>query len=202
MIRDRDGLSNEQIKALEEKGRIKCLKKRHIENYFLDSDILFKVAERLCLTTINPEITKVSVESKIKEIAAKTLNYNLLQNIKEYLGLNHGFEIPTIREVESKTLEAVGTEMLSEVQASLGQLSNALSETNLKQWIKTEEIRLKNCLETGEWKSQFHGKPIFSKLCSEVLKDDPLKIRQAYVDIALKENPQVFKDIIEILASF
>ena len=36
MIRDRDGLSSGQIQALEANGRIKSLKKRHIENYFLD----------------------------------------------------------------------------------------------------------------------------------------------------------------------
>ena len=53
MIRDRDGLSDEQILALEKNGRIKCLKRRHIENYFLDDEVLFKVAQRLYLTESN-----------------------------------------------------------------------------------------------------------------------------------------------------
>ncbi len=47
MIRDGDGLSKKQIELLENNGRFKCLKRRHIENYFLDEEILFKVANEI-----------------------------------------------------------------------------------------------------------------------------------------------------------
>ncbi len=45
MVRDRDGLTEEQIKSLEENARFRCLRRRHIENYFFDEDVLALVAK-------------------------------------------------------------------------------------------------------------------------------------------------------------
>ena len=38
--------------------------------------------------------------------------------------------------------------------------------------------------------------------CSSILGEDKLKIRQAYIDIALAEKPDVFEDIQTIFKSF
>ena len=46
------------------------------------------------------------------------------------------------------------------------------------------------------------GKIIFLKLCASILRDDPLKIRHAYVDIALAKKESVFEDLINIFKSF
>jgi hypothetical protein len=202
MVRDRDGLSESQIQNIEKNGKIKCLKKRHIENYFLDSEILYKVVERLCLTAVNPSLNKDSIENEIKRIAAESLNYNLSQNIKEHIGFKYHIRVPTVKSVENKSLDEIKNEVISNMQSLLNELTGELSKNNLEQWISDETVRLQNSLQDFSWKDRFHGKFIFSKLCSDVLKDDLLKIRQAYVEIALEEKPKVFKDIIEIFKSF
>lgn len=202
MIRDRDGLDDKQIQELEKNGRVRCLKRRHIENYFLDSEILFKVAEKLYLTTANPSLTKEIIESETKRIANETLNFNLLKNTKEYLGLNHYFKIPTVKSVETKNITNIKTEIINGVKNSLNILSSGLDETIFATWLDKEELRLNELLETDDWKNEFQGKIIFTKLCADVLKDDPLRIRQAYVDVALLDKPIIFEDITNIFKEF
>lgn len=202
MIRDRDGLSDEQVENLENSGKIKCLKKRHLENYFLDSEILFKVAERFCITEKKSELTKDFIEGKMKEIATESLKLNLLQNTKEYLALNHNFEIPTIRAIEKKDLETIKSEMTSSTLNSISKLSTDLSEINLKQWMNSEQIRLETALTSDDWKNEFQGKEIFSIFCSRIFEEDKIKVRKAYIDIALAEKPLLFNDIKEIFDNF
>jgi ABC-type cobalamin/Fe3+-siderophores transport system ATPase subunit len=202
MIRDRDGLDSKQITELEKGGRIKCLKKRHIENYFLDHEVLFKVSEILYLTSTNPSLTSAYIESEIKKIAISSINFNLLKNTKEYLALNHFFKIPNVKSIDTKTIEVIKDEIAAGVKSSLGLLSTGLNEITFKAWVDSEQTRLEKLLTTDEWKNEFQGKIIFSKLCSDILKEDPLRVRQAYVDIALKEKPEVFDDITTIYKSF
>lgn len=198
MIRDRDGLSDTQVNTIEANGRIKCLKRRHIENYFLDAEILFKVAEQLYLTANNEELTQDLIKSELKRIAEESINFNLFKNYKEYLNINFHFVAPSVRKVETKTTDNVKQELVDGVQLSLDNLTTELESEKVSDWINTEELRLKEMLETDDWINNFQGKLIFSKICSDVLKDDLLRIKQAYVDIALMQKPDALKDLVEI----
>lgn len=202
MIRDRDGLDSKQIAEIEKGGRVRCLKRRHIENYFLDAEVLFKVAEKLYLTAVDTTLSEANIEAATKDIAERTLNFNLLKNTKEYLTLNHFFKVPTVKSVETKSIADVKTEIVNGVKLNLTALSTGLNEVTFTTWLDNEEQRLKSLLTTDEWKKEFQGKIIFSKLCSDILKVDPLRARQAYVDIALAEKQQVFDEVITILKTF
>ncbi len=198
MIRDRDGLSDSQVNSIEVNGRIKCLKRRHIENYFLDDEILFKVAEQLYLTTDNEELTQELIKVELKRIAEESINFNLFKNYKEYLNVNFHFSPPRVRRVETKTTDEVKQELIDGVQHNLDILTSELESEKVSSWISNEEVRLKEMLETDQWVDSFQGKLIFSKICSDVLKGDIVRVRQAYVDIALKQKPEVLKDLLEI----
>ncbi len=202
MVRDRDGLSLSQIEEIEKGGRIRCLKRRQIENYFLDAEVLFRVSETLYLTSTNPQLTVEFIESEIKRLATDTLKTSLLKNTKEYLALNHFFKVPTVKSLATKTESEVKNELVTGVQNALQELSSNLAENIIIEWLNAEEFRLRNALQTEDWKSEFHGKVIFARLCGEVLGQDPIRVRQAYVDIALKDKPKVFEDILEIFQKF
>jgi len=202
MIRDRDGLSDVQITEIEASGKIKCLKKRHIENYFLDSEILFKVAEKFYITTEYPEITQDFINQKLKEIATNQIKLNLLQNTKEYLTLNHNFDIPTVKSLSTKDLETIKREMQESVDSSINTLSTGLVKDKIKGWMSVEQKSLEEKLKTDEWGKSFQGKQIFSVFCGSILKTDHLKIRQAYIDVGLEEKPEVFNDIKDIFEAF
>lgn len=202
MIRDKDGLSVAQITALEKNGRIKCLKKRHLENYFLDAEILFKVAQKLYITITKPEITQQYIEDNLKNIASEQTKLNLLQNTKEYITTNHNFNIPTVKSLDTKDVSGVISEFSLDTSSELNQLSANLSEATIATWMNSEKKRLDESIANGKWKDEFRGKNIFSRFCSDILGEDKIKIRQAYIDVALAEKPTAFEDIRLIFESF
>ena len=198
MIRDRDGLSDNQVCILEKNGRIKCLKRRHIENYFLDDEVLFMVAQRLYLTEGNPTLTKQYITESIKKIAEESLGFNIYKNTKDYLTLNHFLQSPTVKSIETKTLDKVKDEIISSITSNRSALVKEISDEAILDWVNTEETRLKEKLLNGGWLNEFQGKYIFSQVCGGVLKADQMRIRQAYVDIALVSKPAVFSDVTEM----
>lgn len=202
MIRDKDGLSDTQITNLEQNGRIKCLRKRHIENHFLDSEVLFKVAQKLYLTTTKREITQEYIEDQLKSIASEQVKLNLLQNTKEHIATSHNFNIPTVKSLDVKSCDNIIIEFSIEISKTLKDLAGNLSDATLKNWMNAEKTRLEEALNNDTWRDEFRGKSIFSKLCSDVLGDDKIRIRQAYIDIALEEKPEIFEDIKIIFESF
>lgn len=195
MIRDRDGLSDAQVSALENNGRIKCLKRRHIENYFLDDEVLFKVAQRLYLTNSNPSLTREYIADSIKQIAENSLGYNIYKNAKDYLSLNYFLRSPTVKLLETKDIEQMKKELVGSVAENVDALSTSLSEKTFRQWVDSEESRLKENISSGAWLNDFQGKYIFSRLCGTVLKEEKIRVRHAYIDIALTEKPEVFAEV-------
>lgn len=198
MIRDRDGLSDDQVTALERNGRIKCLKRRHVENYFLDDEVLFMVANRLYLIEGNPLLTREFIAEAIKKIAEESLGFNVYKNTKEQLALNHFLRAPAVKSLETKSLEQIKAEILASITTNRDALVDEISNDKVQDWVNIEEVKLKGKLANGEWLNDFQGKYIFSRVCGSVLKADPIRIRHAYVDIALAEKPAVLSDLTEL----
>lgn len=195
MVRDRDGLSDAQVSILEKNGRIKCLKRRHIENYFLDDEVLFMVAERLYLKEGNPKLTKEYIAESLNKIAEESLGFNIYKNTKDYLSLNYFLQLPTVKSIETKSLDIVKGEIVASIISNRDALMNEITDEAISTWVSAEETRLKRKLQDGEWINEFQGKHIFSLLCGGILKADQLRVRQAYVDIALADKPAVFSDV-------
>lgn len=202
MIRDRDGLDQAQVAEIERSCRIRCLPRRHIENYFLDPEILFRVAEKFYIVATLNHLSPEFIENETRKIAEKTLKFNLLQNTKDYLALNHFFKIPTVRALETKTNSQVKEEIIGGITSALGTLSGSLEPSSVAAWLDAEENRLTALLASNAWRNEFQGKVIFAKVCGDVLKTDPVRVRQAYVDIALAEKPSALDDVIQIIKAF
>lgn len=198
MVRDRDGLSDEQVAALEKNGRIKCLKRRHIENYFLDDEVLFMVAQRLYLTEGNPSLTREHIAETTKKIAEESLGFNVYKNAKDYLSFNHFLRSPTVKSLETKTIDKIKEEIVASITLNRDALVNEISNETIQAWVSAEESRLRGKLHNGGWLNDFQGKYIFSRICGEILKADQIRVRHAYVDIALAERPAVLSEIAEM----
>lgn len=198
MIRDRDGLIDEQVSVLEKNGRIKCLKRRHVENYFLDDEVLFMVAERLYLIEGNPALTREYIAESTKKIAEASLGFNVYKNVKDHLTFNHFMRSPTVKSLETKTIDAIKEEIVASITLNRNTFAYEIRDEAIREWVNTEGSRLKEKLLNGGWLNDFQGKYIFSRLCSEILKSDQMRIRHAYVDIALAEKPSVLAEIAEM----
>lgn len=199
MIRDRDGLSDEQISSLEKNPRFKCLRRRHVENYFLDENVLCLVAERLYLDT---EWTKADfVEEKLKEIAESLLNVSILLSMKQYITLNGTIDSPRVANAREKSVEDIQSEFISLVEGSHSEVDEVCNSKNLAKKFNDEQIRFQKSLKGSTWKVLFPGKLIFNNYCG-MLKQSPNQVRQAYLDIAIMQNSKTFNEIRNILTSF
>ncbi|WP_417888161.1 AAA family ATPase [Zunongwangia sp.] len=198
MLRDRDGLRQDQIDELEEGKKLICLKRRHIENYFLNEEILHKVANHLYLNKNGTNITVEQIKSEMKRIAKETISFNLYKNFKEHIGANYSIKVPKVTSINQKTLEEVKSLISDGLENNLNLLSDELEKSKTSEWLENEKSRLEDLLDSDDWKSEFQGKIIFSKLCSEVLKGNTLSIRECYVDIALAEKDSGILELAEI----
>ncbi len=199
MIRDRDGLSEQQINDLESNSTLRCLKKRHLENYFLDSTILAKVAERFCLD--DKWKTKKNIDDELKKVCDESLQEALDLLIKDFLKIKLNIPIPKPKAIQGKTTQQLSDDFVKGITQSIGHLNTELTKEKLDKEFKSIENKLKECMKTNEWKNVFPGKILFRKICTS-LGADKDKVRQAYIQIALEDNSDVFKDIKEIFNQF
>ncbi|WP_439185172.1 AAA family ATPase [Carboxylicivirga taeanensis] len=197
MVRDRDGLRQEQITSIEASGHIFCLKRRHIENYFLDEEILRKVVVHLYLDK-NKDLTEEFIKIETKRIATETLSFNLIKNFKDYLSANYSLKAPKVNIGNNMPVDTIINEILDGFEAEINKLTVELDRTKTERWLKQEKVRLENLLSGENWENEFQGKPIFARLCGEILKADHVRIRECYIDIALEHKPEILKDLIQI----
>ena len=199
MIRDRDGLTNEQISTLQENPGFKCLRRRHLENYFLDAEVLSLVAKHFYLDSdwANIDI----VEKKLKEIAESLLNHSVLLTMKQHVTLNGTIDSPRVANANEKSADDIELEFLSLVDESVSEVNTVCGSDNLKKKFSRERTRLQKSLEKNTWKVLFPGKLIFNIYCG-ILEVSPNQVRQAYLDIAIKKKPNIFNEINNILIGF
>lgn len=201
MVRDRDGLTDDAVAEIEANAHVRCLKRRHIENYFLDSDVLAKVAQRFCLPA--RWHAPATIESKLLDIAQRSFNDAYVLSMKEFLRVNRSFEIPKVKDTQIKSHEQVEDEFLAGTFVALQNQFQKLQETQLREIFGHEKARLQSSLGSGLWRWVFPGKLIFERFCGqEGFVTDSTRVRQAYVEIALDEKPQVFQEIADIFARF
>jgi len=198
MLRDRDGLRQDQIDELEEGQKLICLKRRHIENYFLNASVLHKVAKHLYLEKDGLDISESHISSELKRIATETIGFNLYKNFKEHVGANYSIKVPKVNSIESKTLDEIKSLIAHGLNENISNLSTDFEESKTLDWLNNEQTRLTQLLTTDNWMIEFQGKIIFSRLCGEVLKGNALSIRECYVDIALNENEEGISEIANI----
>jgi ABC-type cobalamin/Fe3+-siderophores transport system ATPase subunit len=201
MIRDRDGLTEDQILALERNKRIFCLKRRHIENYFLDPKVLSFIAKQLHCESYYFSVENVT--QKLKQIAEKYINKCAVLNIQHFIRSQQNFEIPKVRKTVTGEFTSVVDSFTNLLEESLKKQAIEFSKDKFEKLFTNEQAHLTQSLTDGTWIFKFPGKEIFNSFCGdEGIKQDPVKVRELYIDHVLKQNNQAFKDIFEILKQF
>lgn len=198
MIRDRDGLSQEQIERLEVSGRLRVLRRRHIENYFLDADTLAAVAERLYITKQKPHLTADYIRQELRRFAEESVGLNTLQSAKDYLGMNYGLAGPRVPDPSSLEDSALQEAIMAAVSESAQALTDGLGDDEFGAWLRDETTRLRAALDDGTWISTFQGKHLFRRVCTDLLDDDAIKIQHAYIDEALANGREPIKELVEV----
>ncbi|GAH63287.1 unnamed protein product, partial [marine sediment metagenome] len=140
MIRDRDGLSSEQVESLEENPRMRCLKRRHIENYFLDADLISRVAHYLYLRSEAQEVD--AIEQALLGVARESLKTAVVLTVKEFVRIMGSLPVPSVRSVESKDWYDIEQEIIGHLTTSQLKLGQTFSQEALPRLFATEKHAL------------------------------------------------------------
>jgi len=200
LIRDRDGLTDGLVRSLEENTRFRCLRARHVENYLLDEEVLADVAKALYLPASCCDPQRIG--QSIRTIATASIMPAVIWNVREHIRIAGALAQPTIRSPDRLTLDEVIGQINNQVSASLSEVNLALGQDALTETIKAEHGRLVTALTTDAYKRLLPGKIIFNRLCAELFNTEAARIREAYIDLALRNRREAVRDILEIFESF
>jgi len=200
MIRDRDGLTTEQVDKLEQNPRFRVLPRRHVENYFLDAEVLSKVAQHLYLDPAKAD--QAAIESELLACARDCLNTAVLSEVREFVQLNGVIDTPRFKNSTELEIEALMSCVTAQLGNAVAELTSAFSQAGIEKLILQTRTRLSRALEEGSWRKEFPGKMVLARFAGRYCGQELGRVRQAYVDLALDQKPEVFEEIRGIFYHF
>ncbi len=199
IIRDRDEFLETEINNLEPGSKLRFLKKRCLENYLLDPQVLAKVSKQLCLD--NKYRAPEQITKELKKICDKNKTCALNTLMKGYFKRNFNLDSPVVKGVDKPMGEEdLLSKYIKDAQSKLDALNQKLNNSIPAGLAKQCAIMNKAILNE-RWKDIFPGKMVFKQLC-KTIKGDEKSVAEAYIDIAISEHPEVFADITQILKEF
>ena len=200
LIRDRDGLSEEIINALEKNGRFRCLPRRHIENYLLDPEVLGEVANAFYLPQEQRDVSRI--QESLRSIASSSIMPSVLWNVREHIQVLGKVPQPSVHIPDEMSRDELAEKISDQITSGLREVSQGLDASEIRKLVIKEHGKLEAALSTGDWVEVLPGKLIFNRFCGEFFNEGPARIREAYADIAMRNKPDVFSDIANILQGF
>lgn len=200
MIRDRDGLSDDHVADLERNPRFRVLPRRHVENFFLESGLLSKVAKHFYLDSkqADPEV----IEAALQRAAEASIHSALLADIKHLVHVDGSIVPPSLKAVEKLDGEHLEEVLIKHLQSAVAVVATRFSATAVESLVRKRRTILSAALRNDTWRTVFPGKTVLARFVADHWGIDLVGVRQAYVDIALREKADVLHPIRKILESF
>ena len=200
LIRDRDGLSEQQVAELETNKHFRCLPRRHVENYLFDCELLSDVARSLYLG--DDKYDPIKIEEALKKEATSAVITATVANFKDFVQYSGALQVPRIKALDTKDIAAIKNELSIDIGSSLAIQANDFCTSAIENRIDQDYEHYSSSLTSDKWKSLLPGKPIFASLCGSYFNVDVARMREAYVDKAIEKKLDVFQDILDILTQF
>lgn len=205
MLCDRDAIpfssTPDELEAAS-KGRLKVLKRYHLENYFLDENILasvFSSMEQEGAWLRDPQ----QIRAKLKELAQATLSYSaaLIESAR-YRNLAGNLDIMPKGCHDKSSIELADL-FKNRATEERTRINAVLNEGDIERSIQATMETLQQSLntDTDEWKHLVPGKVLFNRFAAQA-KLDAGRLKTLYLKEAEKHEPYPFADIIQIFERF
>ena len=199
MLADRDVAEETQPTAT---GNFRILSRYHLENYFLDAEIL-----RQCFVDREDEdswlLSVKKIDDRLRKIAKDALGYSVSlvvsKKIREAAGSvsimprgSHAMDVSTLVNAFSK--KAAGERQRIAIE---------LDDDSVRQLAKDTYRKFGNLLanQSDDWKNEFPGKQILSRFCKEA-REDESRLKNLYIQKSQEADTNPFQEIIDIFSSF
>lgn len=205
MVRDRDGLSREQVNnfSSKSKGKLLFLPFYHIENAFLMPKAIAAVAKKILLTK-SPSADEI--EQKMLELARQQLNYAIALYVKHEIYFEAGnFDIaPSISIDQSTSTNAIAEAMHMKKNSLIERynttFSNAEIENRLNKWRDLLESAISNGWSVDA-RQYFIGKRMLKELQSWLFSNRNILLWEHIVDSNEPDCIEACKELRSILDS-
>lgn len=205
MLCDRDAVPlSRPVEELERasNGRLRVLKRYHLENYFLDSKVIAKLFEQM-----EPEGSWLrspeAVEAKLREIARSSISHAVAVAAAAEFRDRVGNLDMMPSAVHDKTVDGVVQLVLEQLARDRGRIVNALNESAVETRVRDLFREFEAALEpqSDRWPSIFPGKSILAKFAAQT-RHDLSRLKTMYIRAAesLPESP--FREVDEIFRAF
>jgi len=205
MIADRDVLPSTYNSAelvAQSKGRFQSLSKYHLENYFLDENVLsatFKEMEPpeswLC--------DSIKIRDRLREIARSRISYASALIVSKYFRDLVGNIDIMPRDCHSKGIAELMIKILECGNTEQARITKGMEQEQLKSYVEKTYKTLLASLEADNesWKNDIPGKQIFKIFCSEANIQEG-RLKTLYIKKAEEIKPNPFQEIIDIFRNF
>jgi predicted ATP-binding protein involved in virulence len=168
MVRDRDGLTDDQVKNFTTKSnnRLLFLPFYHIENAFLSAKAIEVITKKILLSGSK---SIAEIEAKIVELAKNQINYLATQYVKSEIYFKAGnFDVsPRLTIDNSTSISSIAAAMDTRKNELLNSYNIEFSKTNIEKNLNEWKTKLESSLVSG-WSEDarkiFFGKSILKSL--------------------------------------
>ena len=204
MLCDRDSADQVDIARLEVdgRGRVRFLKRYHLENYFLDSLVIAKMFQDL-----EPPDSWLrnssAIDSKLRESAASILSFAVALIVSARIRRRVGNVSIMPKGSHGMSVDELAILMSSRLTEECGRVNAGMSVVELETMIRAEYARLEAVLAdpTERWKTEIPGKAILAKFASYA-GIELGRFKLLYLATADYMGSSAFADVVSIFSDF
>ena len=205
MISDHDSSLPEEVMkdlGLKSSGRLAFLPRYHLENYFLDENVIsrmFRKMEQGESWLCDPG----QIKDKLKQLARDSIPYSIQLWLGAFLRSKVGEVEVSITGVDKMNLSDYLTQLQDPILREQKRITSALSVDEIKELAGKRWDLLTKLIDgdNDNWKKIIPGRVICHKF-SNLAKIDPGRFKNMYINQAKEDGLAPFQDIIKIFESF
>ena len=205
MVCDRDAAPGKDATSLEasSEGRFRVLRRYHLENYFLDENVIAQIFESL-EESESWLRTPTKISERLRAIARERLSYAAALSTSAYFRERVGNVDLMPKACDKKSATELADLMVSRAREEAGRVNAAIQQAEIEKYVTEMMTTLEGSLGTGdEWKKLVPGREILRIFCSaNHAKFDFGRYKTAYIAAAAKMPYNPFEEIDEIFLSF
>ena len=205
MLCDRDALpisTDSSRLESEASGRLRVLPRYHLENYFLDANVLAAV-----FASMEPSGSVLRDPSRIEEtlvsIARGMASYAVALTVSAHFRLRVGNLDIMPKECHDKSRDALVDLLSSRLKEEHSRIDACLHPALVVETARkiVDEIHTKLDSGDGTWRTVIPGRPIFNTFAAKT-GINGARLKQLYINEAAKLDPSPFADIVSIFRGF
>ena len=205
MISDHDSNLPEDVMAdfvLKSSKRLAFLPRYHLENYFLDENIIAKMFEKM-VPEDNWLRSPEQINEKLKQIARESVPYAIQLGLASSLRSKVGLIDFSVKGTEGLSLEEYLSRLEGPILKEQKRVNSALDIDDVKDFVGKKWNLLTDLLDkdNDNWKKIILGRVICHKF-SSLAKIDRGRFKTMYINQAKEEDLAPFGDIINIFKNF